>query len=179
MTAYKEWTDQDHLELVKNWKLHGLTNVEIAQRIGIAEKTLYVWLKKSPKLKKAIRGGKDIARAKAENALYELALNGDRQALFFWLKNNYKNNYRERYSDKPLSPAEADLMNQKARLAKLQADLAEAQLKTIKEGQGDQATQLNNLLDSLKEAVLDEGISPDNIVPTGNGGLIIDDISDS
>lgn len=146
MTAYKEWTDQDHLELVKNWKLHGLTNVEIAQRIGIAE-----------------------------NALYELALNGDRQALFFWLKNNY----RERYSDKPLSPAEADLMNQKARLAKLQADLAEAQLKTIKEDQGDQATQLNNLLDSLKEAVLDEGISPDNIVPTGNGGLIIDDISDS
>ncbi|XEY58323.1 hypothetical protein J7U30_10335, partial (plasmid) [Lactobacillus delbrueckii subsp. lactis] len=69
-----------HLELVKNWKLHGLTNVEIAQKIGIAEKTLYVWLKKSPKLKKAIRGGKDIARARAENALYELALNGDRQA---------------------------------------------------------------------------------------------------
>lgn len=172
--TYKEWTDQDHLELVKNWKLHGLTNVEIAQRIGIAEKTLYVWLKKSPKLKKAIRGGKDIARAKAENALYELALNGDRQALFFWLKNNY----REHYSDKPLSPAEADLMSQKVRLAKLQADLAEAQLKAIKEDQGDQATQLNNLLDSLKEAVLDEGISPDNIVPTGNG-LIIDDISDS
>ncbi|TLQ28200.1 transposase [Lactobacillus delbrueckii] len=172
--TYKEWTDQDHLELVKNWKLHGLTNVEIAQRIGIAEKTLYVWLKKSPKLKKAIRGGKDIARAKAENALYELALNGDRQALFFWLKNNY----REHYSDKPLSPAEADLMSQKARLAKLQADLAEAQLKAIKEDQGDQATQLNNLLDSLKEAVLDEGISPNNIVPTGNG-LIIDDISDS
>ncbi|PKZ77786.1 transposase, partial [Lactobacillus delbrueckii] len=79
---------------------------------------------------------------------------------------------------KPLSPAEADLMSQKARLAKLQADLAEAQLKAIKEDQGDQATQLNNLLDSLKEAVLDEGISPDNIVPTGNG-LIIDDISDS
>lgn len=172
--TYKEWTDQDHLELVKNWKLHGLTNVEIAQRIGIAEKTLYVWLKKSSKLKKAIRGGKDIARAKAENALYELALNGDRQALFFWLKNNY----REHYSDKPLSPAEADLMSQKVRLAKLQADLAEAQLKAIKEDQGDQATQLNNLLDSLKEAVLDEGISPDNIVPTGNG-LIIDDISDS
>lgn len=174
MTYYKEWTDSDHLELVKNWKLHGLTNVEIAQRIGIAEKTLYVWLKKSPKLKKAIRGGKDIARARAENALYELALNGDRQALFFWLKNNY----RERYSDKPLSPAEADLMSQKARLAKLQADLAEAQLKAIKEDQGDQATQLNNLLDSLKEAVLDEGISPDKIVPTGNS-LIIDDIPDS
>ncbi|MCD5545465.1 hypothetical protein [Lactobacillus delbrueckii] len=57
-------------------------------------------------------------------------------------------------------------------------DLAEAQLKAIKEDQGDQATQLNNLLDSLKEAVLDEGISPNNIVTTGNG-LIIDDISDS
>ncbi|MBO1170619.1 hypothetical protein GKC17_10775 (plasmid) [Lactobacillus delbrueckii subsp. lactis] len=52
------------------------------------------------------------------------------------------------------------------------------ELKAIKEDQGDQATQLNNLLDSLKEAVLDEGISPNNIVPTGSG-LIIDDISDS
>ncbi|MFB6062338.1 transposase, partial [Lactobacillus delbrueckii subsp. lactis] len=77
-----------------------------------------------------------------------------------------------------LSPDAAALMSQKARLAKLQADLAEAQLKAIKEDQGDQATQLNNLLDSLKEAVLGEGISPNNIVPTGNG-LIIDDTSDS
>lgn len=173
MAVYKEWTDSDHLELVKNWKLHGLTNVEIAQKIGIAEKTLYVWLKKSPKLKKAIRGGKDIARAKAENVLYEQALKGDRQALFFWLKNNY----RERYSDRPLSQAEADLMSQKARLAKLQADLAEAQLKAIKEDQGGQSAQLSRLLDRLQEAVLDEGISPENIVPNDNG-FIIADISD-
>ena len=118
------WTDGDGLEVVAAWARQGLTNEDIAKRVGISKATFYKWKKEHINFSNALKYNSDIADAAVENALYMKATGyeltetresinedgntthtqtvkkeyaPDTLAAFFWLKNRQP----ERWRDKP------------------------------------------------------------------------------
>lgn len=74
---YKHWLEPESLILVEGWARSGLTNKQIAQNMGITEKTLYEWLGKYPQLSEALKKNKEIADFIVENALFKKATGYD------------------------------------------------------------------------------------------------------
>lgn len=107
--------------MLEAWARDGLIDKQIADKIGISATTLYNWRNKYPAINKALTGGKDIADAKVENALFKRALGytyeetkrecvkggpakitittktvpPDVAAIIFWLKNRKPEVWRE------------------------------------------------------------------------------------
>jgi transcriptional regulator with XRE-family HTH domain len=98
----------------------GWTNAEIAELIGVTERTIYNWLKNNPDFFHALNEWKEAADAKVERSLYERAMgyshpedkifnNGgeemviqtmkhyppDTTAAIFWLKNRKREQWRD------------------------------------------------------------------------------------
>ena len=101
-----EWITPDSLVLLESYAREGLTDEEIAEKLGITVRTLYRWEKYSVTdvdgkithpIKEALKKGKELPDRKVENALLSKALNGDVTAMIFWLKNRRP----DRWSDKP------------------------------------------------------------------------------
>lgn len=101
-----EWLEPDSLVLLESYARDGLTDEEIAEKVGITVRTLYRWQKHSVTnadgeltypIKEALRKGKELPDRKVENALLNKALSGDVTAMIFWLKNRRP----DRWSDKP------------------------------------------------------------------------------
>lgn len=63
-----------HPDHVKALAIDGLTNEEIAKKLGIATSTLQEWINKYPDLSEAIKEGKEPADSKVEMSLYKRAL---------------------------------------------------------------------------------------------------------
>ena len=55
--------------MIEHWKRNGLSDQEIAKKIGIAPSTLIDWRKKYPQITEALKKGFDSLLADAENAL--------------------------------------------------------------------------------------------------------------
>lgn len=68
------WIEEDKLLLIECWARDGYTMQDIANRIGITDKTLREWRKEYPEIQKAISNGKEIVDYKVENALLKSAL---------------------------------------------------------------------------------------------------------
>lgn len=68
------WLTDDGLLLIKSWARDGLSQTEIADRIGIAYPTLTIWKQKYEDIAKALSEGKEIVDYKVENALLKAAL---------------------------------------------------------------------------------------------------------
>ena len=68
------WIEEDKLLLIECWARDGYTMQDIANRIGITDKTLREWRKEYPEIQKAISNGKEIIDYKVENALLKSAL---------------------------------------------------------------------------------------------------------
>lgn len=114
-----------HPEYVKALAIEGLTNEEIAKKIGVALSTLQGWINKYPEFLEAIKEGKEPANAKVEMALYKKALGfevtetralvvgtgeyaqveyveetryipPDNTACIFWLKNRRPDKWRDK-----------------------------------------------------------------------------------
>jgi len=75
------------LDFIQGLARDGLTDEQIATRIGITRVSLWRWRNKHPELAKACREGKDVADCKVESALYKNAIEGNVTAQIFWLKN--------------------------------------------------------------------------------------------
>lgn len=73
---YAPWLEPDGLLLLEAWARDGLTDEEIAAKIGITPSTLYVWVKKYSEISEAIKKGKEIVDIQVENALLKKALGG-------------------------------------------------------------------------------------------------------
>ena len=129
----KDWEKADKLILLRGWKRNGLTNKQIAENIGISERTFYLWMKKSKVISQTMLFGKQHAKFIVENALFEKARNGNTTAMIFWLKNNW----REKYTDSILTSEERQANVQKTRKLKAEADLAEARAKEFIEDTSD------------------------------------------
>ena len=70
---YKEWLEPDKLFLLESWARSGLSNTQLAEKIGIKENTLYVWMSQHVKIKEALKKGKEVADFEVENALFKNA----------------------------------------------------------------------------------------------------------
>lgn len=116
-----KYNPDKHPQYARALAIEGLTNEEIAERMGMAKSTLQTWRKKYPEFSAAIKEGKDEADAKVEMSLFkratgydveeEKALNiggdlviarvrthihPDPTSCIFWLKNRKPGKWRDR-----------------------------------------------------------------------------------
>jgi transposase-like protein len=111
----------DMLPIIEGLCRNGYTNKEIALKIGIAEGTIYEWIKKYPELAEVLKRTKEIVDLDVEKALLSRALGytvtetettttqnnikvktitkhiaPDVTACIFWLKNRQPDNWRDK-----------------------------------------------------------------------------------
>lgn len=76
---YQRWLDPDGLLLLEGWARDGLTDEQLAGKMGINPATLYDWKNKYPKISEALKKGKEVVDIQVENALLKRALGYDYQ----------------------------------------------------------------------------------------------------
>lgn len=143
---YKKWLKEDSLLLLQGWKRDGLTDEQIAQKIGVAPRTLERWKSSHSQISRALKIGKTKANFAVENKLFQKAMTGNIAAIIFWLKNNW----HEKYSEKPKTNDEKALDRAKARGASAEADIAEAQAQAIKDSNNSEDRAV--IVDDIREA---------------------------
>ena len=94
---YQPWVEQEGLVLLEGWAREGLTEEQIAQRVGIRRQTLWRWKKQYPQVDEALRKGKEVVDFQVESALLKNALGGNLNAQIFWLKNRRPDKYRDKH----------------------------------------------------------------------------------
>lgn len=115
---FTEWLTEEGLIKLEGWARDGLTDEQIAQNVGIAPSTLYVWKNRYPELSEALKRGKEVIDRQVENALLKRALgykydevthefgeetkrvtkevHPDTTAQIFWLKNRKPVEWRDK-----------------------------------------------------------------------------------
>ena len=93
---YQHWLTPEGLTLLEGWARDGLTDEQMAQRMGITAKTLYEWKKRYGKICEALKKGKEVVACQVENALLSAALEGNTTAQIFWLKNRRPDKWRDK-----------------------------------------------------------------------------------
>lgn len=73
-SAVDKWLEEDGLMLIECWSRDGYTIEDIANKIGVNQKTLYDWRSQYPEIEEALRNGREIVDYKVENALLKSAL---------------------------------------------------------------------------------------------------------
>lgn len=122
----EDWLTEENLALLEGWARDGLSDIQIAQNIGISDRTLYRWKKEYGQICQSLKKGKEVADYQVENALFKRALGytitikeekldkdgcvhtlekdvhipPDTTAQIFWLKNRKPDKWREK-QDKP------------------------------------------------------------------------------
>lgn len=66
---YKEWLTEDNLLKLRSWARDGLTNEQIAKKMGIARSTLQAWIKAHKDISDALKKGKEVVDAEIEDSL--------------------------------------------------------------------------------------------------------------
>ncbi len=95
-----DWEEEDTLFLLESWARDGLTEVQIAENIGISARTLLNWKKRSIPIFLALKKGKEVSDYQVENALFKSALEGNVTAQIFWLKNRKPEQWRDKQEQK-------------------------------------------------------------------------------
>jgi len=89
----KEWEKPEMLSVLRFWSRDGCSITTIAEKMGITRTTLYQWMRESQRLTSAIKMGKLISVAYAEDKLMRKIEEGDITAIIFYLKSNRKTVY--------------------------------------------------------------------------------------
>lgn len=66
---YKKWQEPDNLIKLQGWARDGLTNEQIAQKIGVSRQTISVWCGKYRDIADALKKGKEVIDYEIENSL--------------------------------------------------------------------------------------------------------------
>lgn len=74
MTKYHEWTTDEGLARLASYSAAGLDISQIAQTIGVSEKTLGEWIERFPLIRSAVYGGEEYENKQVEKALLKRAL---------------------------------------------------------------------------------------------------------
>lgn len=86
--AKSKWDQvKDKLILVEGWARDGLTDEQIAEKLGISKDTFYQYKKKYPDFSDSLKKGKEVVDYEVENALLQNALKGNVTAQIYWLNN--------------------------------------------------------------------------------------------
>lgn len=96
---YQKWLTPEGLLLLEGWARDGLTDEQIAEKIGIRRETLYEWKKNYPNISNALKKGKEVVDYEVENALLSSALEGNTTAQIFWLKNRRPDKWRDKQKE--------------------------------------------------------------------------------
>ena len=67
---YADWDCEKGAAQLREWAACGLTDTEIARKIGVSRKTLYEWAKRYSRIGEALRRGKQQSNDEVEGALY-------------------------------------------------------------------------------------------------------------
>ena len=123
---YQRWLEPDGLLLLEGWARDGLTDEQLAEKMGCGVRTLYDWKERFPPISQALKKGKEIVDIQVENALLKRALGyeymeerveisekdgrkviqttktalPDTTALIFWLKNRRPDVWRDKPQEK-------------------------------------------------------------------------------
>lgn len=71
---YQKWLEPENLILLEGWARDGLTDEQIADRIGIGYSTLQTWKSKYQDIQDTLKKGKEVVDTEVENALLQKAL---------------------------------------------------------------------------------------------------------
>lgn len=71
---YLEWITKEGLLKIEGWARDGLVDKQIAQNIGVSERTLTRWKEEHPSIMSALKRGKEVVDRQVENALLKRAL---------------------------------------------------------------------------------------------------------
>lgn len=71
---YQRWLEPDGLMLLAAWARDGLSDEQLARKIGISCSTLYEWKNRFSEISEALARGKEPVDIEVENALHKLAL---------------------------------------------------------------------------------------------------------
>ena len=120
---YQEWLTEEGKVRLQGWARDGLSDEQLADKMGVGTSTFYRWKKEHREIWEALKEGKDVADRKVENALYKRAcgfeyeevtteideINGkmitkrvtkmyppDPTSMIFWLKNRKPEEWRDK-----------------------------------------------------------------------------------
>ena len=71
---FQYWLTKEGLIKIEGWAKDGLTDEEIAAKIGIARSTLGEWKNKYPTISDTLKQGKEVVDRQVENSLLKRAL---------------------------------------------------------------------------------------------------------
>ena len=132
---YEEWLTKEALLKLQGWARDGLTDEQIASKMGIHVSTLYTWKNSYTEMDEALKKGKEVIDREVENALLKRALGytteeitieqgvetkrtikqvlPDTTAQIFWLKNRKPKEFREKQEiEVKTSSSFADMLKQ-------------------------------------------------------------------
>ena len=93
---YQRGLESDGLLLLEGWARDGLTDEQLAEKMGCGVRTLYDWKERFPQISQALKKGKEVVDYQVENALLVAALDGNPTAQIFWLKNRRPDKWRDK-----------------------------------------------------------------------------------
>lgn len=96
---YQRWLEPDGLILLEGWARDGLTDEQIAGKIGISRSTLNDWKAKYPDISDTLKKGKEVVDFEVENALYQAAIKGNVTAQIYWLNNRKPERWRNKQKE--------------------------------------------------------------------------------
>ena len=70
---YAKWLEKDGLIKIKGWARDGLTDDEIAKKMGVSRSTFYGWLEKYSDILDAIKKGREPSNIILEDTAFERA----------------------------------------------------------------------------------------------------------
>lgn len=95
--AKSKWEQvKNKLILVEGWARDGLTDIQIAEKLGISKDTFYEYKKKHSDFSDSLKKGKEIIDYEVENALLQSALKGNVTAQIYWLNNRKPKQWRNK-----------------------------------------------------------------------------------
>lgn len=69
---YKKWLEPDNLTRLRSWARDGLTNEQIAKKIGVKRQTFQRWLSTYSDMSDALKKGKEVVDSEIEDSLISI-----------------------------------------------------------------------------------------------------------